>query len=417
MVGVNAVDKNGNKVAAFAKRGVVLATGGFSANRALLQRYNLEFNHHWIGQCLTDGTAYQMGDHIAMAEALGGDVNQMGRIQFLTQCDARTGAENTLIGDRLRTLLRVDWEGKRFVAEDASRLVMTRAINDLPEGSCLQISDKNTSLVENGANAFGVPISTLQELGTLFVADTLEDLAKAFDADPQVFAETVEAYNRYCDVYEDPDFGNVLCAPDCKTLEPPFYAYNIAPASHITYGGLVVDDNFNVIKFDGETHIAGLYAIGDAREGTGGIDSSLPDGYYMGKFLMTGVQPQDRAEVMGQVKADEEAGAKAEAEAAAQAEAAANVTYKDGTYTGMGNGMGGEINVTLEVSGGTVSVTDISPNNETVGVGGYEAIEDGTYVQLIEEAQGASFDVVSGATITSEAVRTAVSEALAGAAQ
>lgn len=413
VVGVNAVAADGSKLAAFAKRGVVLACGGYSSNPDMMAAYNLDWPYSFVKHAPSDGTAFQRGDAITMAQAFGAGVDQMQRLQFLTQCDAKTGAENTLIGDRFLTLLRVSQKGERFCNEDASRNEMTRAIISLPEKFCYQISDKNTSLVEDGKNAFGVPISTLQELGTLFVADTLEELAQAFGADPATFAKTVETYNGYCDAYSDPDFGNTLCSPECKTLEPPFYAYAIAPAAHITYGGLVADpDNFTVTKFDGETILEGVYSVGDTRADAAGVDIGLPDGYYVGKHLMNEVQPRDVAAAMDM--------AKAEAAAAAEAEESAfaidpNATFADGTYTGSGNGMGGEINVTLEVSGGKISVTDISPNNETQGIGGYEAIEDGTYIQLIEAAQGPDFDVISGATITTNAIQNAVASALESA--
>ncbi len=411
IVGVNAEGADGSKLAAFAKRGVVLATGGFSSNRDMMAAYNLDWPYGFVKHSNSDGTAFQMGDAITMAQAFGAGVDQMERIQFLTQCDAKTGAENTLVGDRFLTLLRVNQQGERFCPEDASRNEMTRAMLELPERFAYQISDKNTSLVVDGKNAFGVPISTLEELGTLFVADTIEDLAKAFGADPAVFAKTVETYNQYCDNYEDPDLGNKLCNPDCKTLEPPFYAYAIAPASHITYGGLVADPNiFTITKFDGETILEGVYSIGDTRVGAGGMDIAIPDGYFVAKHLMNDVTPQDRGEVMEAVKAENEAAAAAENESGFGIDP--NATFADGTYTGTGNGMGGEINVTLEVSGGEITVTDISPNNETQGIGGYEAIEDGTYAKLIEDAQGPDFDVISGATITTNGIQNAVAAAL-----
>lgn len=91
-------------------------------------------------------------------------------------------------------------------------------------------------------------------------------------------------------------------------------------------------------------------------------------------------------------------------------------TLADGTYTGTGTGMGGDINVTVEVKDGSISVVEIGPNNETVGIGGYEAIEDGTYASQIEAAQGAAIEGVSGATITSKAISSAVEDALAQAA-
>ena len=87
-------------------------------------------------------------------------------------------------------------------------------------------------------------------------------------------------------------------------------------------------------------------------------------------------------------------------------------TVADGTYTGTGAGMGGDINVTIEVSGGVIKVVDISPNNETQGIGGYEAIEDGTYAAQIESAQGSKIDGIAGATITSDAISAAVHAAL-----
>ena len=87
----------------------------------------------------------------------------------------------------------------------------------------------------------------------------------------------------------------------------------------------------------------------------------------------------------------------------------------DGTYTGTGTGMGGDISVTIEVKDGVISVVEIGPNKETVGIGGYEAIEDGTYASQIEAAQGADIDTVSGATITTAGVKAAVADALSKA--
>ena len=98
------------------------------------------------------------------------------------------------------------------------------------------------------------------------------------------------------------------------------------------------------------------------------------------------------------------------------------VVGRKGVYRSSGvgggiTGMGGDINVTIEVSGGHITVTDISPNNETQGIGGYEAIEDGTYAQQVEAAQSAQIDGVAGATVTSKAIEAAVRSALKQAAK
>ena len=85
---------------------------------------------------------------------------------------------------------------------------------------------------------------------------------------------------------------------------------------------------------------------------------------------------------------------------------------KDGTYTGTARGMGGDIDVTITVADGKIKVDSIGPNNETVGRGGYEAIEDGTFAKEIEDTQSADITPVSGATITSTAVHDAAQAAI-----
>ncbi|MBQ9069140.1 MAG: FMN-binding protein [Eggerthellaceae bacterium] len=91
---------------------------------------------------------------------------------------------------------------------------------------------------------------------------------------------------------------------------------------------------------------------------------------------------------------------------------AASTMYTDGTYTGVGLGKEGPINVTLSIANDVVTVDEITHSGETEGIGGKEAIEDGTFKAQIEEAQSAEIDGVVGATITSDGVRGAVEDAL-----
>lgn len=87
--------------------------------------------------------------------------------------------------------------------------------------------------------------------------------------------------------------------------------------------------------------------------------------------------------------------------------------YIAGTYTGEGKGMSGTIEVTLTVDDNDiVSVDDVSDPGETAGIGGKEAIEDGTFSDQIMDAQSADIDGVSGATMTTNGVKEAVEDAL-----
>lgn len=91
--------------------------------------------------------------------------------------------------------------------------------------------------------------------------------------------------------------------------------------------------------------------------------------------------------------------------------------YVPGTYAGEGNGMSGPIEVTLTVDAESITAVDsITDSGETKGVGGKEAIEDGTFAAQIVEAQSSEIDGVSGATVTTGGVKQAVDNALAQAA-
>lgn len=94
---------------------------------------------------------------------------------------------------------------------------------------------------------------------------------------------------------------------------------------------------------------------------------------------------------------------------------AAATKYADGTYTGSGMGKEGNIEVTLSIAGDKITVDNITDPGETVGIGGAEAIADGTYKSQIEAAQSAEIDGVVGATLTSDGVKAAVEDALAQA--
>ncbi|OUO90359.1 hypothetical protein B5F40_07820 [Gordonibacter sp. An230] len=100
---------------------------------------------------------------------------------------------------------------------------------------------------------------------------------------------------------------------------------------------------------------------------------------------------------------------------AGQKQQASGTSYEDGTYQGTGTGMGGPIDVTLTVADGRVTVDEITESGETAGIGGKEAIEDGTFKAQIEEAQSADIDGVTGATMTTNGVKKAVEEALSQA--
>ncbi|MBR2287953.1 MAG: FAD-dependent oxidoreductase [Clostridia bacterium] len=87
----------------------------------------------------------------------------------------------------------------------------------------------------------------------------------------------------------------------------------------------------------------------------------------------------------------------------------AEAALQDGTYTASSAGMGGEVPVTLSISGGQITEVAVGENNETPGIGTL-AIEQ--LPDVIVDQQSADVDVVTGATITSNAILSAVKQCL-----
>ena len=84
------------------------------------------------------------------------------------------------------------------------------------------------------------------------------------------------------------------------------------------------------------------------------------------------------------------------AEVAADAGARAQGDYADGVYVGHGRGMEGAITVTLLLDDGRITCLETTQEGESQSRGGYEAIRDGRYAEMIEAAQSADIDAIAG---------------------
>lgn len=91
------------------------------------------------------------------------------------------------------------------------------------------------------------------------------------------------------------------------------------------------------------------------------------------------------------------------------APATAQVLPADGTYTGSDNGMGGALKVSVTVEGGRIAAVDVLSHQETPGISD-PALEK--IPAAIVEAQSTEVDGVTGATLTSNAIKGAVDAAL-----
>lgn len=239
---------------------VVLASGGFGANTQMLKQYNT----YWSeidDEIKTSNSPAITGDGILLGQSAGADLVGMGFSQMMPVSDPQTGALFSGLQVPPQNFVMVNQQGKRFVNEYGSRDQLSiAAINN--GGLFYLIADDK--IKETAYNTNQQKIDKQVAQGTLFRADTLEDLARQINVDPAALVETIAKYNSYVDQGHDPEFGKG--AFDLKVEVAPFYATPRKPAVHHTMGGLKIDTETHVLNESGQ-QIPGLYAAGEVAGG------------------------------------------------------------------------------------------------------------------------------------------------------
>ena len=261
ITGVKAVQSNGTQVILNAKKAVVLASGGFAASKEMRKKYNSLLNEN-LG---TTNNPANTGDGITMAEKANANLIGMEYIQCLPLGNPETGGLNGWIGGiGVEYYYQVNKSGKRFMAEDGRRDVMTKALLEQPGSFSYVIADSHVTF-KDGKNLWGDDVEKLVADKKIFRADTIEDLAKQIGIDPAVLKQTNDAFNKAVETGKDNEFGRSLFGQ--KMDKAPFYASPRMPTVHHTMGGIEINLDTQVLDKNGNV-IPGLYAAGEV---TGGI--------------------------------------------------------------------------------------------------------------------------------------------------
>jgi 3-oxo-5alpha-steroid 4-dehydrogenase len=227
-----------------ARRGVVLATGGFIMNRAMVARHAPE-----LLQCnYPVATEGDDGSGIRMGQGAGAEAINMSEGLVL---NAYYPPSSHLKG------VLVDARGQRFVNEDSYLGRTSDAILRKADGRAFLLVDDE---IHGRTQAF-------HKLAA--VEESFEALEKALDMPPGVLVQTLDTYNRFAARREDPLFHKA--AKYLKPLvDPPFGALDCSTSNSIfgvfTLGGLSVDADGRVLDCDGSA-IAGLFAAGRCTAG------------------------------------------------------------------------------------------------------------------------------------------------------
>lgn len=418
------VKKGGELVNVRAKNGVVLTLGGFENNPELAQNY---FNRPYIYPL---GSSYNTGDGVYMCEEVGAQLWHMSNISgpdvviynpdldcavFTTkQTDAfgvkRDQRANPLPG---YNMILVGPDGSRFMSE--STVGSHGRVNVAGEKLLLQfptpmyvIFDEETRLVGKFTNTWESEDNS-EMLPWATVADTIEELGEKMNM-PNLAAQVAE-YNSFVEAGEDPRFGR-----DPAQMAPiktgPFYALKCVPAVYNTQGGARRNANAEILDPNGNP-IPHLYSAGEfgaiwpAYYGGGmNIAETCAFGRIAGENAA-----QEKTEDLTYVFTPVESAI--DNEKYAEAEEEPSYECGENEYIGSAWGVGGsEIVVKVKYVNGTIENVEVLSNMETPMVGSYSI----NHVPAdIVAANSTEVDGYTGATVTANAIKQAVRNAIAQA--
>lgn len=264
VVGVRARQYGGD-VTIRARRGVVLATGSFAYNDAMVAQYAPRIS----GRPAASIEQHD-GQGIRMAQALGADLAHMDATEVAIFVDPQQLVRGILVNGR----------GQRFIAEDTYPGRVGQAT--------LYHQDNTAYLVIDGAaqeEAMASASPQLMMRPATWVCDTVAELEQEMGLAPGCLQSTVASYNAAAERGEDP-----LLRKKAQWLKPigsPVGAIDLRESTGgFTLGGLKTTLDAEVLDVSGRP-IAGLYAAGRSASGlaawgyASGI--SLGDGSFYGR--------------------------------------------------------------------------------------------------------------------------------------
>lgn len=272
------VQREGREVTVHAARGVLLASGGFSADAEMRRKYIPFGDQHY--SLMSDSNA---GDGIRMGRAVGGEFVEKGfqhggwvMLSLVPQEDGGVVKFPHMVADRTKPgYITVNKAGRRFTNEASLDPISgMHATGSVP---AWLVCD-HTAMRKYGMGPVrpgGMGLKRHLRPDYIVEAPTIEELANRLGIDPAGLAATVERQNGFARTGEDLDFARGKSAADRSLGDPghtpnpnlgeivtaPFYGLRVHPGDSATMLGLRVDRESRVLDPHG-TPVQGLYAAG-----------------------------------------------------------------------------------------------------------------------------------------------------------
>ncbi|MFO1306083.1 MAG: FAD-dependent oxidoreductase [Burkholderiales bacterium] len=293
------ITREGRPVEVRARRGVVLAAGGFARDqerrRVLFPHAPNPGEHHSL-----TGPG-NTGDGLRMAEAVGAAIESSCvsaapwmPVSEVRYADGTFGVYPHSYERGKPGAILVGPDGRRFCNESDSyhdvvqAMIARRRPGTAPHAYLVADARFLRRYGLGMAKPFPLPLRPYLRSGYLRRARTLEGLASAIGVDASALVETVTRFNRHAARGEDPEFnrganaynryqGDLAQRPNpclAPIDEPPFYAVRVLPGDLGTFMGLRTNELGNVLDRDGHP-VGGLFAVGNDM-------ASLFGGHYPG---------------------------------------------------------------------------------------------------------------------------------------
>jgi 3-oxosteroid 1-dehydrogenase len=273
------VKRYGATLSIQARRGVLLAAGGFGHNADMRRRYsgNQPNEGKW-----SIANAGDTGEVLQTAMRLGAKTDLLDEAWWLPSvfiADGGDAAKALGSGRQRPGAIYVDSTGRRFCNESNSYVEVGKAMYANKAVPCWMIFDEGyVSRYVSGANPLKkrrIP-EELIERGAVIRGATIGDLARQIDVPANELEQTIRRFNEFAAKGLDPDFGRGQSAyNDClgdpgyrpnAAIGPldraPYYATRVLPADVGTCGGVITNEHAQVLD-EQDRVIAGLYATGN----------------------------------------------------------------------------------------------------------------------------------------------------------
>lgn len=240
----------------------IITTGGFCSNKELLAEYAPGYE--------VFNTSNQMGttgDFVKIFEQNGFKMENMGKMSFFSNIivpyrDLTGGADMNLLANNEGALL-----------PNKSGMDRGTMIKEQPNGAVYYITDKT------GYDSF-YRIRKHVGLGYYAEGATLEELAEKLSINAEGLKASVEQYN--ADAAAGAENAQIAAVPKrALDAEGPYYGVRVEAANHMTKGGVVCNENAQVLNAD-DTVVPGLYAAGEVTWQGGGYSESVCFGKVAG---------------------------------------------------------------------------------------------------------------------------------------